>query len=1026
MPSYLEREQLVPIKPFMAPMQAILNTYATRLGLWGAGAAQTRAARDNYASLDLTREDNQAELNGLMDTANKSISASIQTDLSVADNRTTAMGAFTPINQNQSIMGDHANTMRWNAELSKADNARIKNGGKEFNQASYDAIQAQKALFREMPKTLVGKDGSSIDSWKVFLSSNEKYTPYYDKTTEMAKLQDMFKTDVVEQDSVDGAGRINTTRDASWYRDKWQQFVETNATPQLRNQLAIEAKADYRKTLLANLNNPQAVYNAYNAEFTDMLEDKKSRLGQQLAEVELKAQGLNKNGADYEKLKAYYGQLKKDLTGAIVKMTDPNNKDNYVKQDIGDASNLLENEAYVSQLSQHKYFNEVGKAFAHQDIKQTTKMDGAYWALQNLEARKAEMVQDANQFQASMDFKYTELKQDWDLAMIKEENDKIIAGMKKNEKGEWELAATSEFSSNANTPGEKDFEKYGKELYDTLNGVVGSSYGKVYDNVLGEYFGSTEFLKQLGNAGESPFKAVTTDGGIGDKPREQIGDFLANAYWDRQIYSRFGITTTDPIEAKKQFKDKILNEPASYVKKLLYDAMGNKRLFDQAAEAIKSTPEGRRFMVEVEKAESDLKSTVAGFDSRYGADVARALSSTNYPKQVDPDSELYKLGVRGYEQDGKYRVPSKAEIETFTKSQYTKPLAVALPKANILYDKMYEYWKKNRLGSPQDMNDYIGKFLNSEEGRKYAPWKSQIYDAWRESRWNKEKFSVGLSKDLTGFKGSITMAGDLEKVMSKAIGQRGAAGYNENVGIFTRTEKNKESFNATLYGMTLRPNNKTANESGANKLIDIIKNNLDAVQSYQLHSDGINGKPYFTITVDQSKLNKDQQDDLPDDPNSVKIFTDSEAVPLRYRAGNEGYAALLQRPKAQTINYMGRGDVKISIENVGNRDNPNFKIEGSMYAPVKNDEGDYIFNPDGSPVLELINGNQFNKLLQSATKGQLANSLTKNPMEIYNFAVNQAYISREIIELIKTNKVKNEKELQAKYGEFLEELQKIK
>ncbi len=1023
MPSYLYQEQLQPVKPFIAPTQAIVNTFATRLGLWGAGAAQLKTAYDNYSKLELTREDNQMELNSLMQGVSKNINAAVQTDLTVSDNRTTALGAFNPINQNTSITGDHANTVRWNSELSRADNARIKNGGKDFNQASYDAIQAQRALFRELPKQLVGKDGTPIDSWKIFLSNTEKYTPYYDKTGEMSKLQEMFKTDVIERDEVDGAGRINTIKDSSWYRDKWQSFVETNASPQLKNQLAIEAKADYRRTLLSNLGNPQAIQKAYDGVFGEMFEDRRSRLGQQLAEVELKSQGLNKNGADYEKLKAYYGQLKKDLGSALKSMNDPNNKDNFVKSDIGDPSSILENEAYVANLFQHKYFNDVGKAFAHQDIKQSTKMDGAYWALQNLNMRNLEMQQDNLQFQSEMTYRYDKMKQDWNLSLLREENDKIIAGMKKNANGEWEVAASGEYTSNANTPGQKDFEKYGEDLYKTMNEVISSSYGQVYDGVIGRQFGSTEFIKQLGEAGSTPFNMVTTEGGIGDDPRQKIADFLSNAYWDSKTYANMGIDVSDPVAAKQKFKDNIMSFSASKIKEMLYSSLGNKRMFGSAIESIKSTPEGRRFAVEVEKADNEIKSTVAGFDSRYGADVARQLSNSGYPKRVDPNSSLYKLGVRGYEQEaGKFRVPSESEIDTYTKAQWSGALAVAMPKVQTLYDEMMEYKSKNY--SMVGNKDYVKGFLESLGARKYANQKQDIIASWNKSKGNRDEFTADLAKRITGFEGSVVTAGNLKGQIHKAIGQRGADGYNEKVGIFTRTDKNKEGFNATLIGMALRPNN--VNEPNANDLLTLIKNNPDAVQSYQIHSDGVNGKPYFTVSVDQQKLNEDVRGQLKNDHNSVKIYTDSEAVPLKYRTANSGFAALLQRPKAENINYMGRGDVKISINNTGSRDNPDFKIEGSMYAPVKDSDGNYIFNQDGSPVLEYVNPAQFNKLLLTATKGDLASSLAKNPMEIYNFAVNQAYISREIIDLIKTNKIKNEKELATKYAEFLEELQKIK
>lgn len=1032
MPSYLqEKEQLVPIKPYLAPTEAILNTYKTRLGIWGQGAAQLRSAYDSYKGLELTREDSQLEMSKLMQAAGQAMNAAAQTDLSVTDNRTQALTAFDPINNNQYIMGDHAYTVRSNRELAKADNARLKNNGKDFNQASYDAIQAQKELFRLAPKQITTADGSAVDSWKVFLSSQDKYNPYYDKVTEMQKLQDMFKTDITEYDQPDGTGRINTTRDASWYRDKWQAFVEANASPQLKNQLAIEARADYRKTLLANYSNPQAVAQSYGAIFEDLRRDKLDRMGTQLAEIDLRLQGLNKNSSDYAKVRNELMQARNTLIDESRKMNDPSRKENFVRQELGDLSQLSTNEAYVSALFQHKYFNDIGKAFTHKDVKVSTKMDGAYWALQNLNMRKLELEEDHKQFQSTMTFNYdklawdkektvAEMKQEKELALLKDSTDKLIAGWKVNAKGELEPLAAEEFTTQRTTP--QAIGELGKQLYDTLNGVVSASYGRVYDTVLGEHFQSADFIRALGDEGDKPFKTITPTGGRGEAPRQQIADFLANTYWGSKTYANFGIDTSDPVAAKQKFKELIMNLPGSKIKEMLYSSLGNKRMFNLALESMKGTPAGARFSIEVEKADKELQGAINSVNDKYGSYVAAQLATTNYPKHVDPNSELYKLGIRGYEQDGKYRVPSKAELDAFEKVQFGKAAAKALPTVNAMTEDFWKWFKQPHQRALQSMSNPVDDWLKTKEGFQYRKYRIELLNAYRASNRDKNTFANNLIHNVTGYSG--TTAASLEKLIHQAIGNKAAVEYNDKGGNYVITDKNKAATQTLLRAMVERVNDKTIGQEGADKLVEYIRNNPDAVTSFQIFSDGVSGSPYFTVTLDENKLNGKIKDAK--DYNQIKIYTNSEAVPEQFRAVNNGYTNLITQPKEHEIDFMSAGKVKVSVWNSGDKQTPKFNFQAEAYAPLKDVNGNYAFDQDGVLMLERVPPNQFNRLISNAFGIPMEEALAKNPVGVYDYAVNRAYTLRDIIKLIKDNKIKNEKELVEKYGEYLEEFKKLK
>jgi len=376
MPSFLEREQLLPVAPSIAPADQVLGAFGTRQSLFGIGASQLKSAYNSYSTMPLTNQQNQMQLDGLLKEAGTNIKKASVSDLSVGDNQSAAMSAFDPIIKDPDIMADAALTKGWNAGRSRADADRISSGGKRFNSASLDAINYQQQLYAK----------SSKDSWRAFYNNRESYSPYYDTTDEMGKLQKMFKTDVIEKDQQNGA-YITTTKDSSWYKDKWQQFVEANASPQLKAQISTQSRAEYYRDMLTM---PK---DAIIAKYTGLRNELLKK------QMRVDAQNMMNIGAS---LAMFHDSkdnspLRSQLLAQASYLNDQYSKKKQAFDSplegadaLGDVNNLAIGSRIAEGLGQHSYFDKVGDAFAHKEEKISIKPDYAYLSLKKLQEQSRE------------------------------------------------------------------------------------------------------------------------------------------------------------------------------------------------------------------------------------------------------------------------------------------------------------------------------------------------------------------------------------------------------------------------------------------------------------------------------------------------------------------------------------------------------------------------------------------------------------------------------------------------------------
>lgn len=967
MPSYLEREQpFERVQPALDNVQGLMNVYNTKLSLVGMGEGQLKSVYNSYSNLPLTREDNQNQLKGYLNQADQSLRSSVRTDLSVGDNAKSALGAFDPILQDSNVMGDYAYTKHIQGELQKAQSQRITNGGKDFNQASYDALQYQQQLFRMNPNK---------ESWKMFYNSKDSYSQYYDKTAEMQKLEGMFKTDVIDKENdSESKGYIIGRKDSSWYKDRFQQFVEVNGSQQLKSQLNTEAKAEYRKSMVINADNPQRVYDVYKSAFDNMRSSKEIELNDRLNQSSLYLNTLNKSAVDYVEKKASYDKDIATVNDALKRLRDPNDPNNKLPLDIANPNNLPIGEAYASSLYQHNYFSQIGSAFAHRDIKTTIKSDAAYWANKGLEVKLAEMKQEGSQFGQTLEFKNRQLGQELTIAEMKDKTDLLIAGYKRDGTGAAVPLVGNVFKTNdAQNIGSTDPFTIGQQLVAGQEDLMKKGNTAVLDKIMGGHFGSEELIKALGDDGAKPFNQIITKGGVGADQRENIKKFIADAYWGNSIYKEMGITDTDPAKAKAKFAAVLDDQPAGKIKMLLNKAFSDDSVYSNVMNGLVDQPGGIKLKSTIEMAKQNMDNSIKGFNDRYGPKAAEYYKSIGYPNYVGVGTELYNKGVRGYEQGdgaktGKYRVIPEDEMNTWSKAsgRIVPARTVDLP----------------------DGGSYTIPEHTIEGGKNYMD---------------------GLYK---------------------VIGQEGQAGFNTLQSTTVVTDKNRQSASALISSAAARLTDDNTDDSKT--IAALAQRNPTAISTYNIFSAGVVGKPKMSVIFDESKLGKDDKALLAGIKNyqDVRIGSDSDLIPTQFRTNDPGYISLMTQPKKFDLDYGDKSIAKgsISVENSGSGsgnswNDPYFKMKVDFYIPSLGPKGEVQRDANGQLKLIHINDGNLAQYAPSWNMPNIQENLQTNPSAVYNFVANKANAYKELIGYINRKGVTSLSD--PKYKGLLDEIKEL-
>lgn len=744
MPSFLEREQLTPVAPYIAPADQILGAFGTKQSLFGIGAAQLVNTQRQMEQTPLSNPQNQQQLDGMLKTANQSLKSLSMNDMSIGQNQSQALSVYDPILKDQDIMGDRALTQSWNQSRSQAESARISSGGKGFNSDSLRAVNAQQTLFSKSDKS----------SWRNFYNSKESYNPYYDEFGETEKLAKGFKSDVIEKDTQNGA-YITTSKDSSWYKDKWQQYFETNASPQLKAQIAQRARANY---------------------YTDMLTMPREAMVQKYTDL--------RNGLIKKQMYVDYGNMMN--IGAQLAMFH-NSKDNAVKltalqtqaaalndsystkkqalnsplegaDAIGTIDGLAMGTRIAEGLGQYQYFDRIGDSFAHKEEKYSVKPDYAYLSLKRIGEQAREFG--IRQSEVGRHNKATEqhLSNMETIDMIKAQADMLRATKAGKGKGDTDeeennptntayggdgTIPTSEVDKGSN---DTKTQSQGKAILDKLTSTQ-AQYDKTYDDL-----STTIFSKNLMGSMEAilsdPAKQNFTLRDLSD-PTKNVDGSGGNANRLAKFLAAAGAITheTGGINGYTQ----VFNDPGAVynmtlpdIKDKLRQVWSDPAMFKKGLEAIKGNDpsvNSYSFAAQIEKMKQRIDGEHADIVNQAVPTIRQGLgkyasifeddflSKGKIPTRDDIRAGLNKLPLSAIKDDVsagdisfgdklKHQVGIKSQDDLFrdvVTDRLTKQVLGALGKDRTAYNTRMESYMPNK-GNPTSDVQYQKNVLTLISG----------------------------------------------------------------------------------------------------------------------------------------------------------------------------------------------------------------------------------------------------------------------------------------------------------------------
>ena len=357
MPSYLERDQLQSVSPYITNTDAILRGFQTKLQYWGIGAGQLKSTYQNYLGLELSREDNQSTLDTFMKGANEQMKKASNTDLSVGDNVSAAMDIFKPLTTDEAfkpVMGDHALTTFYNNQYKIADQYKTREGGKEYSDTNLRYVQQQHSDF---------KNSSDPNNWKQYYANKREYTPYVDVTSKIQKLtKDFYENEQFDNTSIQTVNEKNpaylvTEENKSASPAKLKKYISENLSDKDRNQLGIEASVNLHDLKTQYGEEPIAL--KYYEKHQQEIRDGKTDLENQLIEVNDKI-SANSNTSLTDAQRALVNQYKNRRTALkngidsannqLATFSDPKTFQEFAKNLEGTAKNMYIND-YVTGLA---------------------------------------------------------------------------------------------------------------------------------------------------------------------------------------------------------------------------------------------------------------------------------------------------------------------------------------------------------------------------------------------------------------------------------------------------------------------------------------------------------------------------------------------------------------------------------------------------------------------------------------------------------------------------------------------------
>jgi len=964
MPSYLEREQLIPVQQVLPASDSILKLFQSKLDLYGRGAGQLKSKFNDLQQTSLTKDYNKDILAKTMNQVDSNLTKASTMDFSIMDNVQDAAQSFNPMYANtediNNMWGDHFFTEKVGKELALAESQK---GTSKFNQDAYDSIIYSKEQFRMDP------DNSS---WRSYMNSVGNYSEYYDVSKEMGDLTKRFKdvVDSIELTQPTNNGYMLHTKDSSWYKERFSAFVQANASPQLQQQLKYHALAEYRKTYVGLHNSlpPEVADAALTKIYKDQFENTKAfKVAEAKAQKlygEVMLEGLDKNSKDYtERLKEHmnFNAKAKEVLKQV--------QDQQFLPEFGKQGYNSESEHFAVNQYTHDWLDRIGQSYAHKEVVKKYENDPSYWNAKNYNLAVTKTQWDQQMDKLDNQYKNKLLNFQIDKADKDRELEYIKLGYKYNNKtGQWD--SPTDLYAITDTDGKSaDPEKVGQDLLSTRSELNETYEAGAYNALLGQYFNNSEFFNNIKDP-NTKLKDITTNSSA--KTRNDTIEAIANYLikvnstpgMQLPLYNNFVDVygNNDPAILRERIK----NMPAARVQQLLHQTLTDPKMREIFLETLKNRPDkGVEIRLSLESAGQRVSNYNKEFDDKYGYVTSEVLSKYNYPAVVDPikDKALWDQGIRGYKQDGEhYRVPSEDEIGTF---------------ANFV--------KKEQL--PGSYDPLTGTIVRDEN------------PGFRDPKNMMKEVNEAIGKNGTPSLNS------LERTIHVTDGENG------------NRQQSITSINSIIDNMS---DQDYENDKNTRLTKELIHKYPGAIDYYRERGNLVDGTSklivHFDINKIPSKNTTDRENADAINTQLIAIKTNDSAIidPI-FKKKDPVYIEAITKGLTDSKDWNNdMPSTTLTLENMGGFGGavstpPKFEIKGKLYRPIINQLGEFRQSlgkdVNGKDILsdvkyETLTSRDFPELMNMSQK-QFDDMLRTNPVDLYESLlknINRWYIMTDILE----------------------------
>ena len=339
-------------RPYQLPVNDIFKSLVAQNQYWDQGALKVKNRYQDARGLNLVTDDNKKRRDDFMKNAESQLVKLNSMNLGDPSVQRQGLNLLKPLFDDNNIAGEDMTVKTLDTEYSKALRSRDDKGGKTYNPASMQNILFEKSLLTSAL--------NRADGWQK-LGQVSRYTPYVDISGELKNIMSIAKErGIVDWSESGNPYTLIKTTKSGVDKIRLQNLLDEMGSPQLKEQLRVEARNNYYSQLTANPENVDNYYQGLASNFYDThINDLKI--------VEAKLSYAKSRATDPSEISTYEESLK-NLTGKITKANT--DKAQYIQtlSGLSDVNNLAKNRELVENLGLATGIQKISDNLAYEDI----------------------------------------------------------------------------------------------------------------------------------------------------------------------------------------------------------------------------------------------------------------------------------------------------------------------------------------------------------------------------------------------------------------------------------------------------------------------------------------------------------------------------------------------------------------------------------------------------------------------------------------------------------------------------------